>query len=308
MEFKHIPVLLKEICSYLPVENGTVGDFTIGGGGHSFEFLNSNPDLRLIGIDRDPEAIRAADKKLQSFDGRYELRQATFSEAAFQFREQGQQFHFILADLGFSSFQIDTPERGFSFVHDAPLDMRMNPGSGITAAHIVNKKSEKELTRIMKQYGEEQFARNIARQIVAARKKEPITTTGGLVECVKNGVPMKHQFNRIHPATKTFQALRIAVNDEIRELEEFLNCAIDLLKSGGRIAIISFHSLEDRPVKKKFREWENPCRCPTDLPRCVCGLNPFVKKLHKKIIQASEQEIQSNPRARSAKLRVVEKL
>ncbi len=308
MGFNHIPVMVEEICSYLPQAGGCVADFTIGGGGHSFEFLKRNDAIGLVGVDRDPEAIRAAREKLKSFHGRFELIHASFSEAAFRLKAEEQRFDFILADLGFSSFQIDTPERGFSFLHEGPLDMRMNPESGITAAQLINQKGERELARIIQQYGEERFAFRIARQILIHRKKKPLSLTTELVECVKEAVPQKFQFQRTHPATKTFQAFRVVVNEEIRQLGDFLRCAIELLNSGGRIAIITFHSLEDRPVKQRFREWENPCTCPVEVPVCVCGLKPQVRKIHKKVIQASKAEIAINPRARSAKLRIVEKL
>ena len=304
----HTPVLVEEIRSYLPTAEATVGDFTVGGGGHAYAFLSSHPNLRLIGVDCDAEAIEAAQRRLRVFEGRFELHRSSFAEAAYRLKESGTRIHFILADLGFSSFQIDTPQRGFSFLHEGPLDMRMNANTGTTAAHIVNRKSERELTRIIKQYGEEPFALKIAGRIAVERRRSPFKTTTALAECVKRTIPKKRHSRRIHPATKTFQALRIAVNDEIGELESLLQCAIDLLHSGGRIAVISFHSLEDRPVKRKFREWEYPCRCPTDLPRCVCGLKPRVRRLHRKVIQATGREIASNPRARSAKLRIVEKL
>ncbi len=308
MEYHHTPVLVKDICSYLPAEAVRVADFTVGGGGHSFEFLKENPDLHLFGVDRDPDAMLAAGRRLQPFEGRFELHRAPFAETAYRLRVAEERFDFILADLGFSSHQIDTPQRGFSFLHEGPLDMRMDPAAGTPAANIVNGRSESELFRMIKQLGEERFAKNIAKRIVATRAKRPFKTTTELAECVREAIPKRHFDRRINPATKTFQALRIAVNDELRELGDFLHCAIDLLNSGGRIAIISFHSLEDRPVKRQFREWENPCRCPVDLPRCVCGRRPRIKRLHRKPIRATDREIESNPRARSARLRIAEKL
>ena len=308
MDYHHTPVLVKEIRSYLPTAKARAIDFTVGGGGHSFTFLEANPALHLIGVDRDPDAIQAARRRLQPFRGRFELHHASFAEAAFRMKEKRERFDFILADLGCSSFQIDTPQRGFSFLHEGPLDMRMNPQTGITAAHIVNRKSERELIGIFERLGEEQFAKRIAQKIVADRKNSPFKVTTELAECIKEAIPNKFRHRKINPATKTFQALRIVVNDEIRELENFLHCAVDLLNSGGRIAIISFHSLEDRPVKRKFREWENPCICPIDLPWCICERKPQMKKLHRKTIQATVRETELNPRARSARLRIAEKL
>ena len=222
--------------------------------------------------------------------------------------EKNIQADFILADLGVSSFQLDKGERGFSFRHDAPLDMRMNQENPLTADEVVNTWSEAELRDVIKQYGEETFARKIARQITISRKRKAILTTQQLSDCIREAVPKKFQYGRLHPATKTFQAIRIAVNHEMEELDGLLDNITPILKTNGRLAIISFHSLEDRQVKKKFQSWEYPCQCPKDIPYCVCGLKPIVKTLKPKLRQAGPDEVKNNPRSRSAKLRAIEKL
>ncbi len=306
--FNHKPVLLKEILSFLPDKIEKFADFTLGGAGHSSKILNQKPESYLFGVDQDLNAINASKQILSADSGRFELLHSSFSLAAESFFDQDLKFDFILADLGFSSPQIDAADRGFSFLKEGPLDMRMNQHSYTTAEHVINEWSESDLARIFYQYGEEKFSRKIAKAIVEQRQIEAFTTTVVLAECIKNALPKKLQYGRIHPATKTFQALRIEVNQELEELKTFLKFAIKLLNPKGRIAIISFHSLEDRLVKNCFKEFEDPCKCPKNLPLCICGLTPEIKKLHKKMIQAGSEEIDKNPRSRSAKLRVVEKL
>ena len=308
MVFKHKSVLLNEIISFLPDKVEKFADFTLGGAGHSLKILDLKPESYLIGIDQDLNAIEASKQNLEHKTGRFELKHQSFSEAVESFSEQGLKFDFILADLGFSSHQIDTADRGFSFLKDGPLDMRMNQKVFLTAEQVVNQYSETELARILFQYGEEKFSRRIAKAIVETRQIGPFKRTVVLAECVKNALPKKLQYGRIHPATKTFQALRIEVNQELQELKKFLASAINLLNVSGRIAIISFHSLEDRLVKKCFNEYEDPCQCSKELPLCICGLKPVIKKLHRKMIQAGKDEIGDNPRSRSAKLRIVEKI
>lgn len=308
MDFHHVPVLLNEVASFVPESPKILVDFTLGGAGHSAYLLNQNPELYLFGIDQDSEALESAGKNLHKFTGRYTLIQSSFSKAVLHLIDKGIQADLILADLGVSSHQLNCQNRGFSFRNSGPLDMRMDLDSNTTAASVVNEFDEKELSYIIKKFGEETFAKRIARAIVIHRKKKPLITTSDLADCIKNAIPKKFQFGRIHPATKTFQAIRIVVNREIEELTTLLQNSIELVKKGGRIAIISFHSLEDRPVKKMFHSWESPCECPTDIPFCICGKKPRVKTLSKKIIKASQDEIDRNFRSRSAKLRVVEKI
>ena len=308
MTFHHIPVLLQEIFSYIPENAKTVGDFTLGGAGHSSYFLEHRPDIFLYGIDQDADALNAANKRLSPYEGRYELIHNSFAGAAEGLLDTNVKFDFILADLGVSSYQLDTADRGFSFLREGPLDMRMNKAEDLTAAIVVNEYDEKALLRIIRAYGEESFARPIVKNIIRTRNKKPFTTTLELAECIKDAVPKKMHFKRIHPATKSFQAIRIEVNNELGQLESFLSSGLDLLNPGGRIAIISFHSLEDRPVKQFFKKQEFPCTCPSDFPICTCHRVATIKKLHRKIITATEEEKSENPRSRSAKLRIVEKL
>ncbi|PCI29925.1 MAG: 16S rRNA (cytosine(1402)-N(4))-methyltransferase [SAR324 cluster bacterium] len=308
MNFEHISVLLDEVLEYCPENAESMIDCTLGGAGHSKALLQQVPGLYLHGVDRDEQALAAADKTLADFSGRYTLHHYSFAEGVRRLREQGVKVDYILADLGVSSHQIDQEDRGFSFRSDAPLDMRMNQQDDFSAADLVNETDEWELTRIIRVYGEETFAKRIARQIVKQRQEKPIETTWQLADCIRAAIPKKFQFGRLHPATKTFQALRIAVNHELEELDQLLENAIELLNFGGRLAIISFHSLEDRPVKKQFKKWADPCECSKNIPHCICGLKPKVKLLHSKIIKATPEEIERNPRSRSAKLRVIEKI
>ena len=283
-------------------------DLTLGGGGHSEAILNKYHQTYLYGVDRDPNALNAASERLKSHSDRFETRYGAMSKVISQFIAEGIQADFILADLGVSSHQIDQQNRGFSLRQNGPLDMRMNPEDQETAADVVNNYSEKELTDLIRNYGEERFASRIAKNIVAQRKDNPFKTTLDLTECVIKSIPMKFQFGNIHAATKTFQAIRIQVNKELDELNCLLANALDLLNSGGRLAVISFHSLEDRPVKQTFKKWENPCTCPKEFPICTCHLKPLVKPVTKKPVTATKKEMESNIRSRSAKLRIIEKL
>ncbi len=283
-------------------------DFTLGGGNHSAAILNKYPRSYLYGIDRDPNALSAATKRLEPYSNRFETRHSAISKATTQLIDEGIQADFILADLGVSSHQIDQQDRGFSLRQDGPLDMRMNPNDPESAADIVNNYSERELAELIRNYGEERFASRIAKNIVTQRKDNPFKTTLDLTECVIKSIPMKFQFGNIHAATKTFQAIRIQVNKELDELNCLLENALSLLSSGGRLAVISFHSLEDRPVKQAFKRWENPCTCPKEFPICTCNLKAMVKPVTKKPVTATQREKENNVRARSAKLRIVEKL
>ena len=308
MDYSHKPVMLEEVLNFLPDHAKIAVDLTIGGGSHAAALLGKNHNLFLYGVDRDAEAISASKKKLTEFPKRFELWHQAFAHAAHELREQGVKADFIIADLGVSSRQLDNQNRGFSFRMDGPLDMRMNQEDPITAEEIVNKSDEKELAEILKAYGEEHFAKRIARQIVKTRERQKISSTRQLAECIEHAVPAKYRFGRIHSATRTFQALRIKVNHEIEELKALLDNLIPILNPGGRVAIITFHSLEDRPVKQIFRSWTHPCKCPTEYQKCICGLEPMARLLNKKIIKASIEETDRNPRSRSAKLRVAEKI
>jgi len=309
MKQKHIPVLLKEVLFYLqPQANKNYVDATLGFGGHTKAILNLNgPKGIVIGVDRDEEALMATSRLLVDYKERFKAFHGNFTdvdEATKNISIDGG----IIADLGVSSFQLDTADRGFSFKDNAPLDMRMNRKETLTAEIIVNEFSEDDLKKILYEYGEENFSPRISEGIVEARKSKKITTTGELVEIVKKLIPRKFWPQKIHPATRTFQAIRIAVNNELGSLKEFLPKAINLLEPGARLAIISFHSLEDRMVKKIFVEKSIKCVCPPQFPKCICDKKPEIKIITKKPIMASESEIAKNPRSRSAKLRVIEKL
>jgi 16S rRNA (cytosine1402-N4)-methyltransferase len=307
--FEHVPVLVPELIESLRPEPGKrYLDGTLGGGGHSEEILiKSHPDGQVLGLDRDDEAIAAADERLRRFDRRFVARQASFADAKDILTEIGwNTVDGVVLDLGISSQQIDSPERGFSFRAQARLDMRMDRRQVLDAQEIVNSFSGDELERIFRDYGEESAARRIAQAIVAERRQRSIQTTTELVrivERVKGRGQRQH-----HPATQVFQALRIAVNQELRHLERFLQSGFEILRPGGRMAVISFHSLEDRMVKTAFRKWSRTCLCPPRVLRCRCGWSQKVKLITKKPIVASASEIHANPRARSAKLRVVERV
>jgi len=310
-EFVHVPVLLNECLDGLAIRpDGTYLDCTLGGGGHSSEILKKLNAGRLIGIDRDPDAIRAASARLSAVGGNFTALPVNFHDAKSALEEIGVTgVDGILADLGVSSYQLDTPERGFSYHEDAPLDMRMDTRGGQTAADLVNNLPEAELTRIIRDYGEENWAKKIAQVICDRRKKAPILTTLQLVDVIDAAIPAKIRRNGDgHPARRTFQALRIAVNDELAPLERALEDLASMLNPGGRLCVIAFHSLEDRIVKNTFRRLADPCECPKNFPVCVCGKKPTVKQITRKPVTAGPEELERNPRSRSATLRIIEKL
>ena len=309
MDFKHISVLLDETIDGLDIKpDGIYVDGTLGGGGHSYEILKRlSPKGRLIGIDQDGEALKAAGERLKEFENQITLVRSNYCEIDKVLKELNvEKVDGILLDIGVSSYQLDNLERGFSYKSDAPLDMRMDTRQELTAADVVNTYSENELFKIIKDYGEDKFAKNIAKHIVLARKEKSLETTKELSEVIKRAIPMKVQAKGGHPAKKTFQAIRIEVNQELTVLKESIDKMIDLLKPNGRICIITFHSLEDRIVKTKFRENENPCTCPPNFPVCVCGKKSKGKVITRKPIIPSEDEIE-NKRAKSSKLRIFER-
>ncbi|MEF2885666.1 MAG: 16S rRNA (cytosine(1402)-N(4))-methyltransferase RsmH [Ruminococcus sp.] len=307
MEFNHIPVLLNETIEGLAVrENGIYVDGTAGGGGHSAEILRRLKSGRLISIDQDPDAIQTLTERFKKNENSIIIK-GNFADMKELLAQRGlYRVDGVLLDIGVSSHQLDTPERGFSFHEDAPLDMRMSR-KGTTAAELVNTLPFEELRRILFEYGEEKYAGSIAKGILAAREQKPIETTLQLAEIVKANVPQRVRRDG-HPARKTFQAIRIAVNDELGVLRRGLEGAFELLGSGGRLAVITFHSLEDRLVNQQMAAWCQGCTCPKDFPVCVCGNKPKAKLVHKKPVCANETELTINPRARSAKLRICEKL
>ncbi len=311
MSAPHRPVLLQETLLWLePERGGWFVDCTLGLGGHSEAILEAHPDTRVIGIDRDVEALDWATNRLARFGTRFRAVHANFGEIARVLAEAGEsEASGVLADLGVSSLQLDAAHRGFSFRHDAPLDMRMDAsGDEETAADLLASLPEEEIARIIFEYGEERRSRRIARWIVERRERgEPLQTTRKLAELVARAVG-KHRGDRIHPATRTFQALRIAVNRELEDLGRFLETAIDLLQTDGRLVAISFHSLEDRIVKQTFRRLSGRCECPPRAPVCSCGARPEVEILTRRPVTPTEAEMDENPRARSAKLRACRKL
>ena len=306
MQFEHISVLTQEVVDFAPESTQTILDCTLGGGGHSRCLLENFPDAKLYGIDRDALAVKASAERLKTYEKQTKLGQASFSELPEFFAECGEPvFDYILADLGLSSEQLVRAERGFSFLREGPLDMRMDPDrQQITAAHLVNNSSEQELLKILRNFGEERFAKKIVGKILEFREKNPLKTTKELAQLVSSVIPRRLQKQGFNPATLTFQALRIAVNDELQELEVLLKQIPSRLKKDGRVALISFHSLEDRIVKHQFRKWENPCVCPTDLPYCICGEKPRGRVLTRRPVNATKKEVADNPRSRSAHLRV----
>ena len=306
MQFEHISVLTQEVVDFAPESTQTILDCTLGGGGHSRCLLENFPDAKLYGIDRDALAVKAAAERLKTYEKQTKLGQASFSELPEFFAKCGEPvFDYIMADLGLSSEQLVRAERGFSFLREGPLDMRMDPDrQQITAAHLVNNSSEQELLKILRNFGEERFARKIVGKILEFRGKNPLKTTKELAQIVSSVIPRRLQKQGFNPATLTFQALRIAVNDELQELEVLLKQIPSRLKKDGRVALISFHSLEDRIVKHQFRKWENPCVCPTDLPYCICGEKPRGRVLTRRPVNATKKEVADNPRSRSAHLRV----
>ena len=305
-QFEHISVLSQEVVDFAPESTQTILDCTLGGGGHSKRLLEKFPDAKLYGIDRDRLALQAAAKRLKTYEEQTRLSQASFSELpTFFTKHGGPLFDYILADIGLSSEQLVRPERGFSFLQEGPLDMRMDPDrQQITAAYLVNNSSEHELLKILRNYGEGRFARKIVGTILAVRETKPFETTRELAELVGKVIPKRLQKQGFNPATLTFQALRIAVNNELQELSVLLEQVPARLKPNGRLSIITFHSLEDRIVKHQFRKWENPCVCPTDLPYCICGEKPLGRVLTRRPVKTSKNEVADNPRSRSAHLRV----
>ena len=306
INFSHVPVLLDQVISGLDIKpDGIYIDGTCGGGGHSSEIAKRLTSGRLLGIDRDPDAVKAASERLASYNAK--VVQGNYSDIMEIAKNEGASSpDGILLDLGVSSHQLDTIERGFSYHGDAPLDMRMSQ-SGQTAADLVNGLSEDELSRIMFEYGEEKFSRKIAAEIVRQRSIKPIETTGELAEIIGRAVPAKFKRDK-NPCRKAFQAFRIAVNAEFECLDKGLDDAFELLKSGGRLCVITFHSLEDRIVKQRFASFCKGCICPPDFPQCVCGRTPRGRLVNRKPIEASENELEANPRSRSAKLRIIEKI
>lgn len=308
MKFTHTPVLFRETIESLNVRpDGLYIDGTAGGGGHSRGIAEKLTTGRLLAIDQDPDAVRTAAERLKDFPG-VTVHRGNFSDMRQAAEANGMpQVDGILLDLGVSSYQFDNPERGFSYHHDAPLDMRMSR-EGISAKDLVNTLSERELAEIIFRYGEDRNARSIARGIVRAREKAPVETTLQLAEIVKGSVPARVRREAGHPARKTFQALRIQVNGELDRLSEGLDAAFSLLRPGGRLAVITFQSLEDRTVKKRMADWCTGCTCPPDFPVCVCGKKPRAELLFRKGVSPSEAEVKENPRSRSARLRVCVKL
>ncbi len=311
MEFSHKSVLLTETVDSLNVRPGGVFlDGTVGGGGHAFEILRRLSGTgRLIGIDQDEEAIQAASEKLSVYGERVALVHANYVDFKSVLHQLNvDELDGILLDLGVSSHQFDDAERGFSYRSDAPLDMRMDRSQGRTARDIINTYTETELYRMIRDYGEDPFAKNIAKHIVRAREQAPVETTMQLAEIIRQAIPARIRSKGGHPAKQTFQAVRIELNRELDVLKASLSDMIDALSPGGRMAVITFHSLEDRIVKQAFRTAENPCICPPDFPVCMCGRKSRGRVLTGKPLTASEAEAEENPRARSAKLRVFEKI
>lgn len=309
--FQHLPVLAAEVLEQLaPRPGGVYLDGTLGGGGHSELILEKiGPEGLVVGIDRDQAALKAASERLSRFGNCFKAIQGSFGDLKELLAAQGiTTLDGLLLDLGVSSHQLDTVERGFSFRLNGPLDMRMDSNDGDTAADLLAELSADELEKIIKDFGEERWAKKIAAKIVQVRQETPITTTLQLAELVAGSIPRRFHEDRIHPATRTFQGLRIAVNQELEQAREGVSAGIALLKPGGRIAVISFHSLEDRIVKHLFREAATGCICPPRMPYCVCNRKPDLKVLTGRPITAGAVELADNPRARSAKLRVAEKL
>lgn len=308
MEFSHVSVLLNETVDAVKVkEGGSYADFTMGGGGHSSLILSRGGIL--YGFDQDMDAINVCKKRFMEMGDRFHGVHANFRYVKRELENLGvDKLDGIIADLGVSSYQLDEAERGFSYMHDAPLDMRMDRRQALDAKMVVNTYSEEKLCEIITKYGEEKWAVRIAKFIAEARKTKEIETTYELVDIIKRAVPLGARKDGPHPAKRTFQAIRIEVNGELRILEEAIRDGVDCLKKGGRMAIITFHSLEDRIVKETFNSLANACTCPKSFPVCVCGNKSSVKVITRKPILPSEEEIEANPRARSAKLRICEKI
>ena len=312
MEFNHYSVLLNETIENLNIKpDGIYVDGTLGGGGHAYQVASRLSEKgRLIGIDQDADAIAAAGERLKEFGDKITIIRSNYANMKEELHRIGvEKVDGIVLDLGVSSFQLDTPERGFTYRDEnAPLDMRMDDRQSLTAKDIVNGYSEMDLYRIIRDYGEDKFAKNIAKHIVQERAKKPIETTGELTEIIRASIPMKVQMTGGHPAKRTFQAIRIELNRELDVLRDSLDGMIDILDDGGRLCIITFHSLEDRIVKTIFRKNENPCTCPSDFPVCVCGKKSKGKVITRKPILPGETEMEENPRSKSAKLRIFERV
>jgi len=309
MSFNHVSVLLKECIEGLNIKpNGIYVDGTLGGGGHSFKILQLLENGKLIGIDQDTDALKAATERLKIFEDKFIPVHRNFSDIETVLDELGiKKIDGLLLDLGVSSFQLDEAERGFSYMNDGKLDMRMNQSDTFTAYDIVNTYSERKLTSIINEYGEENWANRIAKFIIEARTEKPIETTFELVEVIKKAIPAAARKDGPHPAKRTFQAIRIEVNNELKIIEQTIEATVKRLNKGGRIAIITFHSLEDRIVKTAYKNLAQGCTCPPEFPVCICGGKPKVKIITKKPTLPSDEEVEMNPRARSAKLRVAEK-
>ncbi|HQL37499.1 MAG TPA: 16S rRNA (cytosine(1402)-N(4))-methyltransferase RsmH [Bacillota bacterium] len=311
MDFEHTPVLLNETLEYLdPKPGGVYIDGTLGGAGHSSEIIKRIvPGGKLLGIDQDSNAIDAAKRRLEAYKDNVVIVRDNFRNIkAIALQKGFKEVDGILLDIGVSSHQLDEKERGFSYMHDGPLDMRMDTESSLNASDIVNNISEQELIRILRDYGEEKWAVRIAKFIAEERKNSRIDTTFKLVDIIQRAIPAAARRDGGHPAKRTFQALRIAVNDELQVLEEALIDAARLLKPGGRLVVITFHSLEDRIVKKIFNNMEKPCTCPPQLPVCACGKEPLLRVITKKPVTAGEEELKTNTRSKSAKLRAAERV
>ncbi len=311
MEFRHTPVLLDQCIENLNIRpDGIYVDGTLGGGGHSFHICERLSEQgMLIGIDRDRDALEAAEKRLRGFSCRKYFVQSNYADIRTVLAEKGiEKIDGALLDIGVSSFQLDNAERGFSYMQDAPLDMRMNREDDLTAYDVVNSYDREELTRIIREYGEERWASRIAAFIVRARAEKPVESTSELVELIKEAIPARARRSGPHPAKRTFQAIRIEVNDELGELSRAVDEYLDVMNPGGRLCIITFHSLEDRIVKQKLQKRADPCTCPPEFPVCVCGKKADIRKVTRKPIVAEASELDLNPRARSAKLRVCEKI
>ena len=314
IEFVHYSVMLRETVDGLDIKpDGIYVDCTLGGAGHSEEILKRLCSMggkgRLISIDRDPEAIAAATERLSKYGDRSIIVKGNFSELPSILDRLGiGKIDGVTADLGVSSRQLDEASRGFSYMHDAPLDMRMSKGEGMSAYDVINTYTEKELRSVIADYGEEKFASRIASFVVEAREKKPIETTFELTEIIKNAIPAKFRKDGPHPAKRTFQAIRIEVNDELSVIDELIKGAFPYLEKGGRVSIITFHSLEDRIVKQKMASWYQGCTCPKDFPVCVCGNKPKAEPVTRKPVVANSQELSTNPRSRSANLRICRKI
>ncbi len=310
MEFKHISVLFDETLDSLNIKDGGIYvDGTLGGGGHSSGILKRAKNIRLIGIDRDREAIEAAGKRLEEYKENITLVNNNFSQVKQILQELNiEKIDGAVLDLGVSSYQLDNAQRGFSYMHDARLDMRMNPNDLISAYEVVNNYTKEELTRIFYEYGEEKWSARVAEFIVEKRKQKPVETTLELVDIIKAAIPKKVRVEGSHPAKRIFQAIRIEVNNELGILKDAVSDIVDMLNPGGRIAVITFHSLEDRIIKKAFSDLAMGCVCPKGFPVCVCNRQPVVKIIAKKPILPTDKEEIENPRSKSAKLRVAEKI